>query len=74
MSTVQNAPLYKAYRIHITRLTRGTYLTMIVSAGKRKLRTEDSLTDTVVRVPGEFLSREEAVLAAKLYIDREDSR
>jgi hypothetical protein len=47
---------------------------MIVSVGKRKLITEDSLTDTVLRVPGEFLSKEEAILAAKLYIDAMDSR
>jgi hypothetical protein len=47
---------------------------MIVSVGKRKLITEDSLTDTVLRVPGEFFSKEEAILAAKRYIDGEDSR
>jgi hypothetical protein len=28
----------------------------------------------VLRVPGEFFSQEEAFLAAKLYIDAEDSR
>ena len=71
---MQNAPVYKAYRIHTTRLTRGTYISMIVSVGKRKLITEDSLTDTVLRVPGEFFSKEEAILAAKRYIDEEDSR
>ena len=74
MSAVQNAPVYKAYRIHTTRLTFGTYISMIVSVGKRQLVTEDSLTDTVLRVPGEFFSKEEAFLAAKLYIDAEDSR
>ena len=70
---MQNAPVYKAYRIHTTRLTFGTYISMIVSVGKRKLITEDSLTDTVLRVPGEFLSQEEAILGAKLYIDATDS-
>ena len=72
MSAVQNAPVYKAYRIHTTRLTFGTYISMIVSVGKRHLLTEDSLTDTVLRVPGEFLSKDEAIRAAKLYIDATD--
>jgi len=71
---VQNAHVYKAYRIHTVRLTFGTYVSMIVSVGKRTLITEDSLTDTVLRVPGEFLSKEEAILAAKLYIDATDPR
>jgi hypothetical protein len=74
VGNVQNAQVYKAYRIHTTRLTFGTYISMIVSVGKRQLVTEDSLTDTVLRVPGEFFSKEEAFLAAKLYIDAEDSR
>ena len=74
MSSVQNAPVYKAYRIHTARLTFGTYISMIVGIGKRKLITEDSLTDTVLRVPGEFFSKEEAILAAKLYIDAMDAR
>jgi len=71
---VPNAPVYKAYRIHTTRLTFGTYISLIVSVGKRHLLTEDSLTDTVLRVPGEFFSKDEAILAAKLYIDATDSR
>ena len=71
---MQNAPVYKGFRIHTTRLTFGTYISLIVSIGKRHLLTEDSLTDTVLRVPGEFLSKDEAILAAKLYIDATDSR
>jgi hypothetical protein len=71
---VQNVQVYKAFRIHAARLTFGTYISMIVSVGKRKLITEDSLTDTVLRIPGEFLSKDEAILAAKLYIDAMDSR
>ena len=70
---MQNAPVYKAYRIHTARLTFGTYISLIVSVGKRHLVTEDSLTDTVLRVPGEFLSKDEALLAAKRYIDATDS-
>jgi len=71
---VPNVPVYKAYRIHTTRLTFWTYISLIVSVGKRHLLTEDSLTDTVLRVPGEFFSKDEAILAAKLYIDATDSR
>ncbi len=66
---MQSVQVYKAYEIHTRRLTRGTYISMIVSAGKRTLITEDSLADTVLRVPGEFFSKDEALLAAKLYID-----
>ncbi len=71
---MQNPPVYKAYQIHTRRLTRGTYISMIVSAGKRKLISVDAVADTVLRVPGEFFSKEEALLAAKLYIDSADSR
>jgi len=74
MRNVQNAPVYKAYRLHTPRLTFATYISLIVSVGKRPLVTEDSLTDTVLRVPGEFLSKDEALLAAQRYIDATDSR
>ena len=60
-STVQNAPGYEGYRIHTTRLTFGPYISLIVSIGKRHLVTEDSLTDTVLRVPGELRSKDEAL-------------
>ena len=70
---MENAPVYRAYRIHTRRLTFGTYIAMIVSIGKRRLRTEDSLTETVLRVPGEFLSKDEALLAARRYIDAADA-
>jgi hypothetical protein len=73
MSTVQNAPVYKAYRIHTTRLFSRPYVSMIVSLGKRKLLTTNSLTDTVLRVPGEYPSEADALRAAKHYIDAEDS-
>jgi hypothetical protein len=43
-----------------------------VRVGKRPLVTEDSVTDTVLRVPGEFLSKDEALLAAKRSIDATD--
>jgi len=42
MSNVENAPVCKAYRIHATRLTLGTF-SMIVSIGKRKLITAAGL-------------------------------
>ena len=74
MSDVNKAPVYKAHRIHTTRLFSRPYVSMIVSLGKRTPLTTNSLTDTVTRVPGEYPSEEEAIHAAKRYIDEEDSR
>ncbi len=72
MSSVENAPVYKAHRIHITRLYSRPYISMIVRLGKQTARTTHSLTDTVTRVPGEYPSAEEAIEAAKRYIDATD--
>ena len=72
MTNLNDAPLYKAYRIYTTSRS-GLWVSMIVGIGKRKARTKDSLTDTVTRVPEEYHSREEAMQAAKRYIDEEDS-
>jgi hypothetical protein len=69
MSNVQNAPAYKAHRIHVTRLYSRPCVSLIVSIGIRQPMTKDSLTDTVTRVPGEYPSEDEAILAAKRYID-----
>ncbi len=70
---VDDAPVYKAHRIHATS-RNGLWVSMIVGIGTRKPMTKDSLTDTVTRVPEEYYSREEAMQAAKRYIDDEDSR
>jgi len=70
---LNDATVYKAYRIHTRSLMAGPWDSVIVSIGRRKPMTKDSLTDTVTRVPGEYHSREEAMQAAKRYIDGEDS-
>lgn len=70
---MKNASVYKAHRFHTSHLMSGLWLSMIVSIGKRKPLTKDSLTDTLTRVPGESPSEEEAVRAAKRYTDEEDS-
>ncbi len=69
---MENAPVYKAHRIHVTRLFSRPYISMIVSLGQQTARTTHSLTDTVTRVPGEYPTAEEAIEAAKRYIDATD--
>ncbi len=69
---MENAPVYKAHRIHITRRYSRPYISMIVSLGKQTARTTHSLTDTVTRVPGEYPTADEAIEAAKRYIDATD--
>ena len=73
MRKLESAPVYKAHRIHVTRLYSRPYVSLIVSIGIRQPMTKDSLTDTVTRVPGEYPSEEEAIQGAKRYIDAEDS-
>ena len=73
MSNVNKAPVYKAHRFHATRLYGRPYVSLIVSIGKRQPMTKDSLTDTVTRVPGEYPSEDEAIQAAKRYIDAEET-
>ena len=73
MSKLDAAPVYKAHRIHATRLYSRPYVSLIVSIGKGQPMTKDSLTDTVTRVPGEYPSEDEAIQAAKRYIDAEET-
>jgi hypothetical protein len=44
MSKLDAAPVYKAHRIHATRLYSRPYVSLIVSIGKRQPMTKDSLT------------------------------
>ena len=74
MSKEDNAPIYKGYRIHTSRLHSETYVGMIVRLGTRNPLATNSLTDTVTRVPGEYASEAEALDAAERYIDGEESR
>ena len=65
--------IYKAHRIHASRLASGLWLCAIVNMGKKRPMTHDSLTATVTRVPGEYSSEEEALHAATRYIDHVDT-
>ena len=73
MSTIQEASVYKAHRIHTTRLFSRPYVSMIVSLGRRTPLTTNSLTDTVTRGPGEYPSEAEAIQAAMRYIDEQEA-
>jgi len=39
--------------------------------GKKTVPTKGALTDTVTRVPGEYALEDEAIQAARAYIDHE---
>ena len=73
MRNLESAPVYKAHRIHVTRLYSRPYVSLIVSIGIRQPMTKDSLTATVTRVPGEYPSEAEAIQAAMRYIDRQEA-
>ena len=66
--------VYKEHRIHISRLASGLWLGIIVKLGQKKAMTKNSLTSAVTRVPGEYDAEEEAIRAAKQYIDDEEGR
>ncbi len=74
MVDLREGIVYRKYRIHPQQLPSGLWLVSIVNLGKRKLTTENSLTDAVSRVPGEFDSEEQASRAAKEYIDQQGER
>ena len=69
---MKESPVYKEYRIHTRPLPSGIWLASIVNFGKRKLVNTDSLTAAVNRVPGEYDSEQEAIEAAKRYIDQRE--
>ncbi len=62
--------VYKAHRLHTTQLPSGVWIVAVVNLGKPKKLTADSLTDHVLRIPGEHGSEERAVQAATHYIDQ----
>jgi hypothetical protein len=68
---LKQIPVYKQHRIHTEKLTSGLWLVSIVNFGKRKMPTGDSLTDAVTRIPSEYDSEEQAIQAAKEYIDQQ---
>ncbi len=69
MSKLDEAPVYRGYRIHTSQLFSETFVSMIVRLGGRSPLTTNSLTDTVTRVPGEYENQEQAIRAARAYID-----
>ncbi|MFI5341957.1 MAG: hypothetical protein ACHQ7N_19235 [Candidatus Methylomirabilales bacterium] len=64
-------PVYKRHRIHTEELASGLWLVSIVNFGNRKMTTGNSLTDAVTRIPREYGSEEQAIRAAKEYIDQQ---
>ncbi|MFI5342159.1 MAG: hypothetical protein ACHQ7N_20275 [Candidatus Methylomirabilales bacterium] len=64
-------PVYKQHRIHTEELASGLWLVSIVNFGNRKMTTDNSLTDAVTRIPREYNSEEQAIRAAKEYIDQQ---
>lgn len=69
MNKLENAPVYKGYRIHTSQLFSQTFVGMIVRLGGRSPLTTNSLTDTVTRIPGEYEDEAKAIQAAQAYID-----
>ena len=70
-SELKQNPVYKQNRIHTQQLLSGVWLVSIVNFGNRKMTTGDSLTDAVTRIPRQYDSEEQAVRAAKEYIDQQ---
>jgi len=64
-------PVYRQHRIHTEQLASGVWLVSIVNCGNRKMTTGNSLTDAVTRIPREYGSEEQAIRAAKEYIDQQ---
>ena len=70
-SELKQNPVYKQHRIHTQQLPSGVWRVSIVNFGNRKMTTGDSLTDAVTRIPRQYDSEEQAVRAAKEYIDQQ---
>ncbi len=69
---LREGPIYRGYRLH-TSLRFGLWVSPLVSIGKRRPITTDSLKETVTLVPGEYPSETEALLAAKRYTDEAEA-
>lgn len=68
---MREPPIYKQHRIHTTRLASGPWISLIVNVGRKTIPTKDALTESVTRVPGEYPLEDEAIQAARAYIDHE---
>ncbi len=73
-SEVKEAPVYKQHRLHALQLSSALWIVSIVNFGTRKMTNKDSLTGAVTRIPGEHGSEEQAIQAAKEYIDQQTTR
>ncbi len=62
--------VYKQHRLHTTQLPSGVWIVAVVNLGTQKKLTADSLTDQVIRIPGEHGSEERAIQAAQHYLDQ----
>jgi hypothetical protein len=71
---VKQARIYKEHRVHADQMPNsGLWISTIVKLGQTRAITKDSLTAKVTRIPGEYRSEEEAIAAAKRYIDKEEA-
>jgi hypothetical protein len=68
MSNVDNAYVYKGYRIHTSSPFSGICISMLVRFGTRNPLPANSLTDTVRRVPVECETEDQALRPARAYI------
>ncbi len=68
---MKESRVYRQHRVHTVQLTSGLWLASIVNVGKRKMTTGNSLTEAVTRIPMEYGSEEQAIRAAKEYIDQQ---
>ena len=71
MTNLKESTVFKEHRIHTKQLPSGLWVTSTVNFGKRKVINSDSLTAAVSRIPGEYNSEQEAIQAAKRYINQE---
>ena len=60
---------YKAHRIHPTRLPSGSWITSIVKLGLPK---KGNAGPPVERIRGDHPSKDEAISAARRYIDQQE--
>ena len=74
MADVEENTVYKEHRIHTLHLPSGLWLATIVNLGKRKTTTTNSLTAAVSRIPREYDSEQEAIQAARQYIDQQEEK
>ncbi len=67
-------PVYNQYRIHTQRMPiSGVWIACSVNSGSQHQTTKDSLTAPVTHIPKEYEPKEEAVQAAREYIDQQET-